>query len=70
MQSESSTTKYLLSAPGGTPAVDPAEAVRTIQDQLVPVINWATNWGYVAGFGVLGVVLFYQVVLILVKPDK
>jgi hypothetical protein len=50
--------------------VDPKQSIDVIQNQITPVIQWATNWGINAGFGMLGVVLFYQVVIILVKPDK
>lgn len=59
--------EYLLTE--DTP-VSPAEAVSAIQNQVKPVIVWATDWGISAGFAMLGVALFYQVVILLVKPDK
>jgi hypothetical protein len=46
------------------------EAVNYIQTNITPVISWATDWGISAGYAMLGVALFYQVVIILVKPDK
>lgn len=50
--------------------VSPSEAVSTIETQVKPVVAWATDWGISAGFAMLGVALFYQVVILLVKPDK
>ncbi len=53
-----------------TPQLDAKETVDYIKNEITPIINWATEWGIAAGFGMLGIVLFYQVVIILVKPDK
>lgn len=67
MLSEYSFTKDSSLVATGTIQND---AVQYIQTNITPVINWATNWGMTAGFLMLGVALFYQVVIILVKPDK
>ena len=58
-------SEYLL-----TEEVSPADSISVIETQVKPVISWATDWGISAGFAMLGVALFYQVVIILVKPDK
>lgn len=58
-------SEYLL-----TEEISPNDAVSTIETQVKPVISWATDWGISAGFAMLGVALFYQVVILLVKPDK
>lgn len=50
--------------------VDPSEAVATIEGPVRDTIVWATDWGIATGFLMLGVVLFYQVVIIIVRPDK
>lgn len=50
--------------------LDGKQAVQFIQNELIPVINWATNWGLSAGFGMLGIVLFYEVVIIIVRPPR
>jgi len=50
--------------------VDPAQTISVIQNYITPVVTWATNWGVTAGFGCLGVSLFYTVVIIIARPDK
>jgi hypothetical protein len=50
--------------------VDPAETVATIEGPIRDTIIWATDWGIATGFLMLGIVLFYQVVIIIVRPDK
>lgn len=50
--------------------VDPSEAVSAIEGPVRDTINWATDWGISTGFLMLGVVLFYQVVIMIVRPDK
>ena len=51
-------------------AISPSEAVATIEGTVRDTIVWATDWGISAGFLMLGIVLFYQVVIIIVRPDK
>ena len=51
-------------------AVSPSEAVATIEGPVRDTITWATDWGISAGFLMLGIVLFYQVVIVIVRPDK
>ena len=51
-------------------AISPSEAVATIEGPVRDTITWATDWGVSAGFLMLGVVLFYQVVITIVRPDK
>ena len=51
-------------------AISPSEAVATIEGPVRDTIAWATDWGISAGFLMLGIVLFYQVVIIIVRPDK
>ena len=51
-------------------AVSPSEAVATIEGPVRDTIVWATDWGISAGFLMLGIVLFYQVVITIVRPDK
>ena len=51
-------------------AISPSEAVATIEGPVRDTIVWATDWGISAGFLMLGIVLFYQVVIIIVRPDK
>jgi hypothetical protein len=51
-------------------AVSPSEAVATIEGPVRDTIVWATDWGISAGFLMLGIVLFYQVVILIVRPDK
>lgn len=65
MQSKLLPVDYFISAP-----ITSNEAVNYIQTNITPVIAWATNWGISAGYAMLGVALFYQVIIILVKPDK
>lgn len=50
--------------------VDPSETVATIEGPIRDTITWATDWGIASGFAMLGVILFYQVVIIIVRPDK
>jgi hypothetical protein len=50
--------------------VDPAETVATIEGPIRDTIQWATDWGIATGFLILGVTLFYQVVIVIVRPDK
>jgi len=50
--------------------VSPSESVAAIQGPVRDTITWATDWGIASGFSMLGVVLFYQVVIIIVRPDK
>ena len=51
-------------------ATSPSEAVATIEGPIRDTITWATYWGVSSGFLMLGVVLFYQVVITIVRPDK
>jgi hypothetical protein len=51
-------------------AVSPSEAVAAIEGPVRDTVSWATDWGIATGFLMLGVVLFYQVVIIIVRPDK
>lgn len=55
---------YLIQIP------DPSEAVATIQGPIRDTVEWATEWGMTTGFLMLGSVLFYQVVVMIVRPDK
>jgi hypothetical protein len=50
--------------------VSPSESVAAIEGPIRDTITWATDWGIATGFLMLGVVLFYQVVIIIVRPDK
>jgi hypothetical protein len=50
--------------------VSPSETVAAIEGPVRDTIVWATDWGIATGFLMLGVVLFYQVVIIIVRPDK
>ena len=51
-------------------AINPSKSVATIEGPVRDTIAWATDWGISAGFLMLGIVLFYQVVIIIVRPDK
>lgn len=48
--------------------VNPQDAVAVIENEITPVIEWATEWGITTGFGILGVLLFYRVIIIIVVP--
>lgn len=72
MQFASSTNfrQFFLADDPAPAPVDPSAAVALIQGPITDVVNWATNWGVSTGYAMLGVVLFYQVCVILVHPDK
>lgn len=60
-------SEYLLTS---SQVADPTQAIRTIEGPVRDTITWATNWGYQAGFLILGIALFYQFVIMIVRPDK